>query len=180
MAGFGAQLPDERLKQRALGRDALESFTTETGAAVLRIIPDRVQQVVDEAFTPPLSNVASQSAAVVEVINGTGWANYDLLATDRLTSNGFVVSAYAAGDFVSRTQIINFETTTKGSRLSQLIRLFNVRSDQIINRPAADSPIDFRVLVGPDFDPCKPPPAAVSFPTLTPTPTPEATATLQP
>lgn len=180
LAGFGAQLPDERLKQRALGRDALESFTTETGAAVLRIIPDRVQQVVDEAFTPPLSNVASQSAAVVEVINGTGWANYDLLATDRLTSNGFVVSAYAAGDFVSRTQIINFETTTKGSRLSQLIRLFNVRSDQIINRPAADSPIDFRVLVGPDFDPCKPPPAAVSFPTLTPTPTPEATATPQP
>ena len=180
LAGFGAQLPDERLKQRALGRDALDSITTDGGAQVLQIVPERVAQVIAEAFEPPLSNVAAQSAASVEVLNATGWAGYAQLAMERLTGGGFLVAeAGAASGILSQTQVINFGATAKGSRLSQLIRLFNLRTDQVVNQPAADSPIDFRILVGRDFDPCKPPPAAVTFPTPTPTPAPDVTPTPQ-
>ncbi len=173
------QLDDTALKQRAIDRAVLEPFTSETGAAVLRILPDRVPLVVAEAFEPPLTNVAAQSSAQVEVLNGTGWSSYDLLAVDRLKSNGFGVSSFGpATQTVSRTQIINLGTTTKGSRLNQLVRLFNVKADQVINQPVANSPIGFRLIVGPDFDPCKPPPSAVALPTITPTPT--VTPTPQP
>ena len=179
LASFGLQLDDTALKQRAVNQAVLTPFTSATGAAVLRIMPDRVPLVVAEALAPPLTNVATQSSAQVDVLNGTGRANYDLLAVDRLTSNGFAVPTFGpAEQVVTRTQIINFGVTAKGSRLAQLTRLFNVKPDQVINQPDAASLIGFRVVVGPDFDPCKPPQAAVLFPTVTLTPT--VTATPQP
>jgi LCP family protein required for cell wall assembly len=179
LAGFGLQLDDTALKQRAIDRAVLQPFTTETGAAVLGILPERVPLVVQEAFQPPLTNVAAQSSAQVEVLNGSGRASYDLLAVDRLRSNGFGVASFeTAAEVVSRTQIINFGTTTKGSRLNQLVRLFNVKADQVIDQPDANSPIGFRITVGRDFDPCVPPPSAVNLPA--PSPTPTVTPTPQP
>jgi LCP family protein required for cell wall assembly len=177
LAAFGLQLDDTALKQRAVNGAVLESFTSETGAAVLRILPDRVPLVIHEAFAPPLTNVAAQNSAQVEVLNGAGRASYDRLAVDRLTSNGFAVSSFGpAAHVVTRTQLINFGATTKGSRLNQLVRLFNIKPDQVIAQPDAASPIGFRVVVGPDFDPCKPPQSAVLFPAVAPTPTPAPAA----
>jgi LCP family protein required for cell wall assembly len=174
LATFGLQLDDTRIKQRSIDRAALENFTTDTGAQVLLIAPDRVQLVIDEAFTPPLSNVASQAAAQVEVVNGSGRKNWELLATDRLTSQGFIVPNYAVSDQpITHTQIINFLTTNKGSRLNQLLRVFNLKPDRVINQPTENSPIAFRLLIGPDFDSCKSPTSLIAFPTPTPTPTPE-------
>jgi hypothetical protein len=173
LAAFGLQLDDARIKQRSIDRAALASFTTDTGAQVLLIVPDRVQLVIDEAFTPPLSNVASQSAAQVEVENGSGHKNWELLATDRLTSQGFIVPSYGVTNPVTRTQIINYQTTTKGSRLNQLLRLFNLKADQVINQPTENSPVAFKLIVGPDFDSCKSPTTLVAFPIPTLTPTPE-------
>ena len=172
LATFGLQLDDSRIKQRSLDRAALENFTTDAGAQVLLIVPDRVQLAIDEAFTPPLSNVASQEAAQVEVVNGSGRQNWELLATDRLTSQGFIVPSYSVTDQpITRTQIINFQTTNKGSRLGQLLRLFNLKPDQVFNDPTENSPVAFRLLLGPDFDSCRSPTALIAFPTPTPTPT---------
>jgi hypothetical protein len=97
-----------------------------------------------------------------------------LLATDRLTSQGFIVPSYSVSDQpITRTQIINYQTTSKGSRLNQLLRVFNLKADRVINQPTDNSPIAFRLLIGPDFDSCKSPTALINFPTPTPTPTPE-------
>ena len=174
LATFGLQLDDSRLKQRSIDRAALENFTTATGAQVLLIAPERVPLVIDEAFTPPLSNVASQAAAQVDVVNGSGQKNWELLAADRLTSQGFGVPGYSVSDQpITRTQIINYQTTGKGSRLNQLLRVFNLKADRVINQPTENSPIAFRLLIGPDFDTCKSPTALIAFPTPSPTPTPE-------
>ncbi len=174
LASFGLQLEDARIKQRSIDNSALRSFTTATGAQVLAIVPERVRLVVAEAFTPPLSNVASQAAAQVDVVNGSGRKNWELLATDRLTSQGFIVPSYSVSDQpITRTQIINYQTTSKGSRINQLLRLFNLKPDRVINQPAENSPIAFRLLIGPDFDSCKSPTALIAFPAPPPTATPE-------
>jgi LCP family protein required for cell wall assembly len=177
LATFGLQLDDSRIKQRSIDNSALQSFTTANGADVLLIVPERVQLVIDEAFTPPLSNVASQAAAQVDVVNSSGYKNWELLAADRLGSQGFVVSDVSVSDQpITRTQIINYQTTSKGSRLNQLLRLFNLKSDSVINQPTENSPVAFRLLLGPDFDSCKSPTALIAFPTPTPTATPEGGA----
>ena len=174
LASFGSQLDDNQIKLRAIDQLVLTSFVTATGAEVLLIQPDRMALVVDEAFTPPLSNVAAQSTARVEVWNGSGVPNRDLLAVDRLTSQGFTVPSYATADHTyTQTLIINYTSTTKGSRLNQLMRLFNVKQSQVIAQPDDNSPIAYRLIVGPDFDSCKPLAPLVAFPP-TPTPTPSA------
>ena len=181
LATFGLQLDDARLKQRSIDRAALESFTTATGAQVLLIAPERVPLVIDEAFAPPLSNVASQAAAQVDVVNSSGRQNWELLATDRLTSQGFIVPSYSVSDQpITRTQIINYQTTSKGSRLNQLLRVFNLKADRVVSQPTENSPIAFRLLIGPDFDTCKSPTALIAFPSPTPTPTPEGGVSLTP
>ncbi len=173
LAAFGLQLDDARIKERAIDRAALQSFTTDTGAQVLLILPGRVPLVVHEAFTPPLSNVVAQSAAQVEVLNASGRPNWELLAADRLTSQGFIVPDYSVTDPVTRTQIVNYQTTSKGSRLNQLLRLFNLKPDRVIDQPTENSPIAFQLIIGPDFDSCKSPTSMIGFPTPIPTPTPE-------
>lgn len=174
LASFGLQLDDSRIKQRSIDNSALQGFTTTGGAQVLGIVPERVQLVVDEAFTPPLSNVASQAAAQIEVINGSGHKDWELLAADRLTSQGFIVPDYSiAAQPITRTQIINYQTTSKGSRINQLLRLFNLKPDRVINQPTENSPIAFQLLLGPDFNSCKSPTALIAFPTPAPTATPE-------
>jgi len=68
LATFGLQLDDSRLKQRSTrSRGAGEFHHGHRRAGCCSYAPDRVQLVIDEAFTPPLSNVASQAAAQVEV-----------------------------------------------------------------------------------------------------------------
>lgn len=173
LAAMGLQLDDARIKERSLDRAALQGFTTDTGAQVLLMVPERVSLVIDEAFTAPLSNVASQSAAQVEVVNASGRKNWELLATDRLTSQGFIVPSYSVSDQITRTHIVNFQTTSKGSRINQLLRIFNLKPDRVINQPTEDSPIAFQLVVGTDFDSCKSPMSLVAFPNPTPTATPE-------
>ena len=175
LANIGSQLDDSRIKQRAIDVQAIEPFVAANGADVLAIVPDRVITVLQEAYEPPLSNVASQASSKIEVLNGSGQANWDLLAIDRLRAEGYFITANGQSDHVySETQAINFNTTAKGSRMGQLSRLFNIRSSaNLINQPAANSPINYRLIIGADFNSCLPPPSSVQFP---PTPTPAPTA----
>lgn len=175
LASFASQLDDSHIKLRAIDKLSTDGFVAANGAEVLAIAPDRVSAVLQEAFEPPLTNVASQASAQIEVWNGSGQANWDLLAIDRLRSEGFVVTSYGPADHVySETQVINFNATTKGSRVSQLARLFNVRSSaNLISQPTENSAINYRLIVGADFNSCLPPPAPVQF---APTPAPTATA----
>ena len=176
LASFGSQLDDSRIKMRAIDQLVVSSFVSANGADVLAIQPDRMALVVAEAFTPPLSNVASQATARVEVWNGSSVPNWDLLAVDRLTSQGFTVPSYITADHpYTQTLIVNYTSTTKGSRLNQLMRLFNVKQSQVIAQPDDNSPVTYRLIVGPDFDACKPPAPPVDFP-----PTPTRTPTAQP
>ncbi len=174
LASFASQLDDSRIKQRAIDKLSTDGFVAANGAEVLAIAPDRVSAILQEAFEPPLTNVASQASAQIEVWNGSGRANWDLLAIDRLRSEGFSVMSYGPADRAySQTQVINFNTTAKGSRAGQLARLFNIRSSaNLINQPTENSPINYRLIVGSDFNSCLPPPAPVQFPTPTPTATP--------
>jgi hypothetical protein len=71
-----------------------------------------------------------------------------------LIGSPHIVPSYRAGDPVTRTQIISYQTTSKGSWLNQLLRLFNLKPISINDH--RNSPIAFKLIIGPDFDTCKP------------------------
>ena len=53
-----------------------------------------------------------------------------------------------------RTQITDYTTTSKGSPLPDLIKIYNRRPEDVIAEPTEDRTIDFRVVLGADYDPC--------------------------
>jgi len=170
LAGIAAELDSNAIKMRQIDNIVTEGFLTDNGAQVLRWNPEVLGLVLEEAFAPPPPNLAAQASARVEVLNASGFPDWDDLAVDRLQRSNFevVVPGNANTDFRQDSVIIDFTTTRKGSRIAQLGRLFNVPAANIISQPDPNSPVAYRLLVGASFDPCRKPPPPVE---VTPTPT---------
>ena len=99
-----------------------------------------------------------------------GWEGFEVSSVQRMEE------AYG------RTQIWDFTTTSKGSPLPRLMHLYQRYASDVIFHPNPDRAIDFRVILGADYDPClsaklrwspegdEPLPTATPLPTPIPTP----------
>jgi hypothetical protein len=106
------------------------------------------------------------------VLNGTANANWDAVGADRLAWDGYRVLKYGPADRPDypATLIYDYRTTTKGSRLNELGRLFRVPAQNLIAQPDPSATVEYRVILGNDWDPCLRA-ALRARPTRTPTPT---------
>ncbi len=181
LAGIAGELDPSAIKLRQIDTVVTEGFVAENGAQVLHINPEVLALVLAEAFEPPPANVASQASAAVEVWNASGFPDWDDLAIDRLLRYNFEVVGSPDSDVDLRadTMIVDYTTTSKGSRVSQLARLFQVPVGNIVSQPDANSPVAYRLIVGASYDPCRKPPPPVEV-TPTPTPSPTITPTIDP
>jgi hypothetical protein len=90
----------------------------------------------------------------VEFVNGTGNPDMGIVAASRLRELGFdVVSGQEAGEVISRTRVVDFTTTTKGSALPRLQSAFQIKPEFVSREPNPDGP-RYRIVAGRDFDPC--------------------------
>jgi hypothetical protein len=176
LAGVAGEIDPLAIKLRQIDNVVTQGFVAENGAEVLSWNPEILALVLAEAFEPPPQNLTSQASAIVEVYNASGKPDWDDLAVDRLLRYNFDVALPPNPDvdFRADTVIIDYTTTPKGSRLALLARLFNVPAGNIVAQPDPNSPIDYRLLVGANYDSCRKPPPPVEV-TKTPTPTPTAT-----
>jgi len=176
LGAIGSRLDMVNVKSRFVGRGVVQSWTAPNGAYVLVPYYEALAPLVSEALAPPASARAQQRAFQVEVWNGTPYEGLGHVAAERLRWEGFeVVSVGPANGTYPRTQIVDFTTTTKGSAISRLMRLYRRNANDVISQPTASSAVDFRVILGSDYDPCV---AANAYwypgPLSTPTPLPPA------
>jgi len=182
MAGLAGALDSRTIKLRQIDSVVTERFVTENGAEVLKWNPEILSLVLAEAFEAPPENLAAQSSARIEVFNASGLPDWDDLAIARLRNYNFevVLPAHSDVDVQQGTVIVDHTTTSKGSRIGQLRRLFNVPAGNVVAQPDPNSPVAYQLYVGASFDSCvKPPPPVEVTPTPSPTPDP-ALATLTP
>ncbi len=155
LASVGSRLDMVNVKSRFVGRGVLQTWTAPNGAYVLVPYYEALGTLVEEALAPPASARAQQAAFRVEVWNATPYEGLGHVAAERLRWEGLeVVSVGPADGVYPRTQIVDFTTTSKGSPLSRLMRLYERNWDDIISQPAEDRTVDFRVILGSDYDPC--------------------------
>ena len=174
LADVGLRIRPEHIRSRFIDGSMLTWHTTETGASVLLYVYDEIAPYLDDAFAPLPRNIAAHAPSRVEVLNGTLQADWDRVAADRLSWDGFSVSSRGpAGGTFAHTTIIDYTTTQKGSRLSALADLFRVAPEYIRQQPDPASPVAYQVVVGEDFDPCQRP-SRGRWPAVTPTATPAA------
>ncbi|MCC7358960.1 MAG: LCP family protein [Anaerolineales bacterium] len=152
---MAAQLDRARIKSRFIGRGHVTPWTTPGGAAVLLPNREAISAVLAEAFLPPPSNVLARAATAVEIWNGTNHADWTALAADNLTWSGlspFPASSQTTGQAL--TQIYDFSTSAKNSKLADLKALFDVSDENVIAAPDPRAEYPYRVVLGEDFNSC--------------------------
>jgi hypothetical protein len=183
LAGIAGDLGPSAIKMRQIDSIVTQGFRSVDGAQVLSWNPETLALVLAEAFEPPPANLASQASAKVAVYNASGKPDWDDLAVDRLTRYNFDVTLPddPRADFNVDTVIVDYTTTRKGSRLNQLMRLFNVNSANVVSQPDPNSGVAYRLIVGANFDSCRrPPPLVQVAPTPSPPPNPVDATPVEP
>jgi LCP family protein required for cell wall assembly len=156
LAALAPQLDLSKIKSRFVAGDAVMSWTTpDNNAYVLLPQPERIQELVADVFEPPALNRAFQNPPVIEVWNGTERPDMDLLALDNIAWEGLVgvLGEPDRRDYAT-TQVIYYGQSFKGASTWSVTKLFGVSESQFILEPNPDSPVDYRVILGADFDPC--------------------------
>ncbi|MDY6876393.1 MAG: LCP family protein [Chloroflexota bacterium] len=171
---IGSRLDMTNVKNRFVGRGVVQSWTAPNGAYVLIPNYEALPTLISEALAPPASARAQQRAFRVEVWNATPYEGLGHVAAERLRWEGLEVLSIGPADGVyPRTQIVDFTTTAKGSLVSRMMRLYKRDVSDVIYQPTESSTVDYRVILGSDYDPCVAAKAywyPDSFPTPTPLP----------
>lgn len=155
LANVGSKLDLLNVKSRFVGRNVVESWRTPQGAAVLLPKYEAIQPLVREALAPPSTSRAQQRAFKAEVWNTTPYEGLGHVAAERLRWEGLeVVTVESIDEHYPRTQVVDYTTTSKGSPLPRLIQIYKREPEDVISEPDENRAVDFRIILGSDYDPC--------------------------
>jgi anionic cell wall polymer biosynthesis LytR-Cps2A-Psr (LCP) family protein len=152
-AGMAGRFSEAVIRSRYLDSSLMRSAMLPEVGSVLIFDRDTMRDYVQQALLVALNQRANDGIPI-EVWNGTGAPDFGIVAADRLSELGFVISSVQQADKpYAKTTIIDFSTTKKGSALPLLQRMFNIKDEQVVSQPTNDGP-RYRIIVGPDFNPC--------------------------
>ncbi len=153
LGAIGLQLDPANVKSRFVGGGAVEAARGPDGMYILLPVEENLQSVVREALAPPPPVEAR--AHRVEVINANPHEGWGRVAAERLRWEGFaVVAVDRAQEIQPRTQIVDLRTTPDNWVVQRLMRLYGRGRDDVLSQPTEDSDVQFRIILGADYDPC--------------------------
>lgn len=132
----------------------VSSWMTPGGAAVLLPNEAELNQMLIEATT--LSPYAVERKTIkVDVQNGTPFDTWDALAASRLNYAGYqtAISNADRRDYTSSV-IIDFTPEQNPDQRQTIISTLNLYLANVISLPDANSPVQYRVILGYDYEPC--------------------------
>jgi hypothetical protein len=153
MAG---QLGDAQIRSLHIGPNQVTGWTTPGGEAVLLPRAEPMLALVNDFLSSAAANNRlSRALTWVEIANASGDPALDPLAAETLMNEGFGVRyGELAEALADRTTLIDYTTSAKGSPLKRLQSLLHLPDAQVIAQPDAASPVQFRVVLGRDYNSC--------------------------
>ena len=132
----------------------VSSWITPGGAYVL--LPDQaaLQGLVTQALTA--SPVAAVNETItVEIMNGTLTEGWDALAASRLNYAGYVTTIKPADrrDYASSI-LVDMSATPDYNRNALLLTVLGLQPAQLVSIPDPNSPVQYRLILGYDYQPC--------------------------
>ena len=127
---------------------------TPGGAAVLLPDEESLKQMLVEATT--LSPRAAQREAVkVDVQNGSNAETWDALAASRLNYAGYQTTTSTADrrDYPASV-LVDFTPAQDPNQRQAIISTLGLYNANIISLPDGNSPAQYRVILGYDYEPC--------------------------
>ncbi|MBN1319023.1 MAG: LCP family protein [Anaerolineales bacterium] len=156
LALVAPQLDFNNIKSRFIAGDAVLSWTT-PDKNQYTLLPqfEAIEEIIADFFEPPSQNRAFQDPPVVEIWNGTTRPDIEYLAADNLNWEGLipVIGQPDRNDY-AETIVTFYGTSFKGANTWSITKLFGIYESQIIHQPDPDSTVDYRVILGNNFNPC--------------------------
>jgi hypothetical protein len=155
-APLAAKLDDTRIRSLHIGPNQTASWVTPRGEDVLLPRPEAMRAFLNEAFSVSENpNQLERPWTRVEIWNATANADWERLAAETLANEGFA-PVFGAPDTTDNptTQLIDYTTSPKGSPLKSLQSILHIADENVIAQPDSTSPVQFRVVLGGDYNSC--------------------------
>ncbi|MBI5950113.1 MAG: LCP family protein [Chloroflexi bacterium] len=154
MAPYAVNFTNANIRGYYIRPPYVSSWMTPGGAAVLLPNEAELGQMLVEATTLSTSAVERQTINV-DVQNGTSIDSLDALAASRLNYAGYqtILSNSDRRDYAS-SMIIDFTPGQDPNQRQTIISALNLYSANVISMPGASDQVQYRVVLGYDYDPC--------------------------
>ena len=118
---------------------------------------ENMQDTLRRLFLPPALNKATRPPITVQVVNSTDNPDLALLAAENLAWYGFEpIISDEQMETQRRTSIQYYAQNMKGSFDWLLSWIMDKQKSAIELVPDTDYDYDYRVVIGTDYDPCRP------------------------
>jgi len=154
LAYLGTQMEPQNIHGHFIDRTAVTGWVTPQGAQVLLPNHEKIRQVVDQFLAPPPLDLVWAEGARVEVQNGTDLADWTALVASRLRWQGVQVVSIGLADRLDYQESLIIDYTDKPHTSALLTRLLYLPPDRIQRQLDFSSPVDIRIILGRDFQPC--------------------------
>ncbi|RMF53549.1 MAG: LytR family transcriptional regulator [Chloroflexota bacterium] len=147
-------LENLNLRSYFISPQQVTSWQTPQGAAVL--VPNReaIRAELIKFLTPPTANTLLREQPTVAIYNGSGNADWDRVAAERLAWEGFAPQAMGESAYTPVTRLYDHTGGAKPSSLRLLLRTLNLSAKDVIDQPDPNADTDFKVVLGTNYKPC--------------------------
>jgi LCP family protein required for cell wall assembly len=154
LAYLGTQMEPQNIHGHFIGRSAVTGWVTPKGAQVMLPNHEKIREVVAQFLAPPPLDLVWAEGARVEVQNGTDLADWTELVASRLRWQGVQVVSVGPADRFDYQESLMMDYTDKPHTLALLSRVLYLPPDRIQRQLDFSSPVDIRIILGRDFQPC--------------------------
>jgi len=154
LAYLGTQMEPQNIHGHFIGRSAVTGWVTPKGAQVMLPNHEKIRQVVAQFLAPPPLDLVWAEGARVEVQNGTDLADWTELVASRLRWQGVQVVSVGPADRFDYQGSLIIDYTDKPHTSALLARVLYLPPDRIQRQLDFSSPVDIRIILGRDFQPC--------------------------
>jgi LCP family protein required for cell wall assembly len=155
LAPLARSVGSAQVRSYYINRETVTSWRTPQNAAVLLPRQEELQALIQQAMSPPDESQPQAGEDAVEIWNGTGHADWDMLAAERLHYAGYATDigipdhhAYA------ETRLYDLSAAQDPERAAQLLRSLGLPDAHLVASPDPNSPYPYRLVVGEDYQPC--------------------------
>ena len=142
--------------QMVKGRET-QHFRTPAGEDVQIPDPEGFFYTLKQFYTPPTRNKLSAELGTIQIVNGSGNADWDKVAADALGWLGYNAVAGGPTDPTAKTMIYDYTGGASPAALRGIAEGLNLRPDRIVSQPDPNRTVDFQVVLGADYNSCTAP-----------------------
>lgn len=155
LAPVAARLGSADIRSFFINEDYIRGWRTPQGASVLVPKQGSISAFMQSIFVSQGSSGDPNSDALIEIWNGSSHPYSDVLAADWLNKSGFETQiAIPDHRQYTETHIIDFTSSQDPGMRQVLMTLLRLPEDRWVSDPSPDASIQYRLILGDDFNPC--------------------------